>query len=572
MSILSQLQTSFSHISKSLMATLPTPMETFESKSQFAVYSEITLSKLYENINNNDDLFLSSWRMNLLTIVRQYLWFCVAIHSKILLYKLNITPSNLKPQAMYDQHQHLLPAPIFSKYNHNPIGYCIHKTTINHIHSLQHATHSLLLSCTKRGIISIFDCHSIAQSIKHCTAHFEPCMMIDNTQFIPNEPSQHLIDYSVWSLATIHAINNTFLLAFGSNTHYVRVFKIHHNQPSFQWSTSALMHGLHANNVPGVAFSTDARYIATVCIDGMLRIWRNHDYNEDHMSRIISDQRPVCSYNEFGKGFKMKSTQCLWSVVWIDGDSIKANNETDSKAKSSFKMKKLSQIGNKVSSFKKRFKLHKSSDAKKTDSPYTNIINFDPSIDDHLPQTSDCKYDTVDVSDAYQKMNNVDAYWMIVCSETDLYVVQMNVANLGSIDEEYSMKEALCVRHVYANYMNESHASDRLQFVRYFPEFSMIICASSGHPCVAILLLCKDKTSGKLSHQHLGFYPQNWSELNFECKNALFIAGMEVIPIENVNNESQIDFYRIVLLYHSGLICVVNVQSKMNSGNCQLLL
>merc|ERR1719295_316563 len=118
--------------------------------------------------------------------------------------------------------------------------------------------------------------------------------------------------------------SNSFFLAFGSNTHYLRVFKIHqiHHQSQChqsqtgkltknEWTMSSLRNCRHSHNVPAVSFSNDGRYIATASIDGVLRIWRNSDFDTlyEHTSRMTVEEGAVCEYDEFQNGRQRLS---LW--------------------------------------------------------------------------------------------------------------------------------------------------------------------------------------------------------------------------------------------------------------------
>ena len=561
------------------------------SDASIDIDSEVLLSRLYHK--DNDNVILSRWKMNLITIIHKpYLWLCVAVNDKIFIYKLSITPSK----------------ELLSKYNSNPIGYCIIKSTINHIDSLQHETNPLLFSCSENGKISIFDCKEIVNRVsdmkiykntqlKYCL-HFLPTFIIDNTEFMPNTPSNiTFTDYSVWSMDVKHCISslnnknkdkkdnkmNSFLIGFGSNTHYFRQFKIDNDYESGKWYIESMSHGLHKNNVPDIALSVDNQYIATVSIDGSLRIWKNdyivnnkHDQN-DNISRIVLDEKkPVIQYNQFG-WLRIKSSPWLWSVMWIDPESIafeqSVRKETKQSSNPKSNKKRIHQIGNKFSSLRHRLKFGKTGNGKNkekdkdNESPYIEVFNFDPSDDDDCnEQKNESKYELKEEEETKENVV-IDNYMMIVCSESSLYVLKMIVMD----DDSYKIKNEISINNIYDEllrlneiYLNMSHVG-RLQHLRYIPELSMIICASCAFPCCAILQLYQDTESKKMNYIHHGFYPRNWAELNTHCKNCLFLAGLEIVPIKNTVN-NQVEAYRIVLLYHSGLISVINVQCK--NRNC----
>merc|ERR1712154_306970 len=202
-------------------------------------------------------------------------------------------------------------------------------------------------------------------------------------------------------------------------------------------------------------------------------------------------------------------------------------------------------------------------------SPYLEIENVDPKEFD-MENTEDIdQYD----EDEDVKMNgdgNSDSNEMTmdkllaVCTERDLYILRME-HSLNDTERDYVMAKVLYIRNVYdhidRNYIRRSQA-DRLQFLRYIPELSVIVCASSAYPCVAVLQLYREDMMLKAVHH--GFYPEHWKEMNVQCGKRLFLAGMDIMHIRCCFDPKQTECHRIVLLYHSGLISIVDIRKEKN--------
>ena len=706
-------------------------MAVVNAASSLKTTSEIQLSRLFDT--DDSAVHLDPWKMNLVTtILEPYLWLCIATkEGTILIYDIDIT------QCVPDQENAQTP---WTTYKHYPIGYCLVDDTINCIGSLSTSPDSsestqispLLIATSNSGKICVFDCDAIQSHIRKSKisnlVHCKPSVVIDNTEFIPNIPidsdqDEWDEDYSVWSLDAIHCRtnplntmnsihskhgnpakilndsnglngsnhsnqsnqikksndsidSNPFFLAFGSNTHYLRVFKIHkshqsqcqqfqdsqHSAHSLQsqtvkseWTMSSLRNCRHSHNVPAVAFSNDGRYIATASIDGVLRIWRNSDFDTlyEHTSRMTVEEGAVCEYDEFQNGRQrlslwrdQQSRPWLWSVLWIDPRSImtiasKQDSKSDLKNESSdqliggtmasssnSRMERLRRIGHKLHSLRSQMKMKKfrrnradsnsinqqteemevdiktddnehngdneeiqSQNVHKMESPYIESICFDPS--DESGGSADSEDDDLDDLkenanvDNVQKLENelmtntlntaanamtsdVDegGNLIAVCTATDLYILRMFqiVDDTDPMHIDYVMAEELSYGNVYQNidrrYLKHS-AADRLQFLRYIPKLSLIVCASTAYPCVAIMELYRDGSI--LGVTHHGFYPENWKDMNVECGKGLFLAGLDIAEVRCIDDPNVIDCHRIVLLYHSGLVSIVKVRKCSRS-------
>src|SRR5690606_38142812 len=101
----------------------------------------------------------------------------------------------------------------------------------------------------------------------------KPYLVINNRNFrniINTYSHEQDNDFSVWSCDIKYHKNGTIFLVFGSNTHYIRCFRIPIDDKN---NIQEVGRGEHRHNVPCVSISPDCTYISSVSIDGHLYIW-----------------------------------------------------------------------------------------------------------------------------------------------------------------------------------------------------------------------------------------------------------------------------------------------------------